>query len=101
MASENIITPEAIKTYEAKFRASIWAKVVELSADSTAHGYHNIYKTNKILVRIMYAFFFSCSTCFCSYLVVSGILKFLEYDVTSEIRLMYPEEGSIRFPMVT
>jgi hypothetical protein len=49
----------------------------------------------------MYTFFFVASTGFMGYLIISGVLKFLEYDVTSEIRILAPTDGKLRFPMVT
>jgi hypothetical protein len=66
--------------------------------DSTGHGYPSILRTDKNVVRLMWSVFFLCSVAFCSYLVVRGILAFMENEVTSKIRLV--NKSPLTFPMM-
>ena len=67
--------------------------------DSTGHGYPNILRTKRNVVRLMWSVFFLSSAAFCSYLVVRGILAYMQNEVTSKIRLV--NKSSLTFPMIT
>lgn len=73
--------------------------LTEALSASTSHGIPNIVRSNKISIKIMWSFFFLISTCLFSYMMISSILSYYEFDVTTKIRVLH--EYRAVFPTVT
>ncbi len=67
--------------------------------DSTGHGYPNILRTDKLVVKIVWSVLFLSSLAFCFYLVVEGFIDFMEYGVTSKIRI--ENQSPLTYPAIT
>jgi hypothetical protein len=78
---------------------AIRKRFIELSADSSAHGYHNIYKTKYTFLRIFWIFFVVISTAFCLFLVVNSIRDYLKFEVTTKTRI--ERQDKMKFPMIS
>jgi hypothetical protein len=78
---------------------TIWSRFVQLSADSTGHGYHNIFKARLLPIRIMWVLLFTTSTSFCVYLFIGSINNYFKYEVTTRTRLEY--ESKMKLPMIS
>jgi hypothetical protein len=80
-------------------RHLIYQKFIELSRDSSGHGYHNIYRTDKSLIRLFWIIFFLASCSFCFHLIVKGVSNYSDYNVNSKIRIV--NDFKPNFPMVS
>jgi hypothetical protein len=63
-------------------------KFVEWSKISTSHGYPRIFQSEYMVLKCVWAVLTCVSTGFATYLVYRAIQGYLEYDVTSKIRLV-------------
>jgi len=68
------------------------------AASSSVHGVANIFKSQLIANRVMWAVFFLLYTIICSLFMVSGVRDFLSYDVVSKIKKI--RQDSIVFPTI-
>ena len=71
---------------EAQKPLNLKSKFVELSSGWTAHGYHNIYRSEHWPVRLMWILIFLLASILCGYMVYKSITDYLQYDVVTKIR---------------
>ena len=69
----------------------------ETLLNSTAHAIPNIMRSKEKGIKIMWFIFLIISTGLCSFLVIKGILDYLEHEVNSKTRTLYDEN---RFPTI-
>jgi hypothetical protein len=79
--------------------STMWKRMVDLSSESTAHGYQKIYNTSNAMIRFFWIIFFLSSTGFCVYLVIGSIRNFLKYEVTTKTRVK--RSSSMTLPVIT
>lgn len=101
---ENIRFIEMIKSTrrndkDLTLRKSIRKKLIDWSKRSTSHGFPNIFRTKNMCVKMMWGSFFSLFLCLGIYMVFIGIEEYLQYDVTTKIRVI--EQNSLVFPTVS
>jgi hypothetical protein len=66
--------------------------------ESTIHGIPSFIRTDRLVLKLMWLFFFTASSGFCFYLIVRSINEYLMYDVVTQIRVLY--EFPAVFPTV-
>ena len=71
----------------------------EWSLLSTFHCYPKIFQTKNIYAKLTWSLIFVLFSCLTFWLVVKGIIDYLEFDVVTKIRVISPQ--SITFPTVT
>ena len=91
--SENITTETTNKIKQFK------TNITELFKYSTAHGYHNIFLTDNIFLKIMWTLFTCTSITICASAIISNIFDFLQYNVVTKVNII--NETPITFPAVT
>jgi hypothetical protein len=64
----------------------------------TTHGIINIHQNKAIFYKIVWIFLFLTTSTLCFYLVVSAVVAYLEYEVTTRIRIK--PNGPIDFPTI-
>jgi hypothetical protein len=60
-------------------------RLVEYSQYSSYHGIPNLFRTNNIVVKVLWIIFFLVSAATCFYLTLESIWSYLAYDVTTKI----------------
>lgn len=73
----------------------IKSKFIDWSLSSTSHGYPNIWRTNRSLIRLIWILSFLGSTGFCFYLIVKIINSYLNYDFNTVIKIVQVEQAYI------
>jgi amiloride-sensitive sodium channel subunit alpha/amiloride-sensitive sodium channel subunit gamma len=76
-----------------------WNRFVQLSAGSTVHGYHSIYRTRLLVIRIIWIVFFLCSVGFFGFLLIGSVRDYLKFEVKTTTRVEY--ESKLKFPMIS
>ena len=84
---------------EATKPLNLKSKFVELSSGWTAHGYHNIYRSEHWPVRIMWILFFFLASILCGFMVYKSINDYLQFDVVTKIRDY--SEVPANYPVIT
>jgi len=84
---------------QSKRNSELKKRFVEWSSSSTSHGYPNIFRTDKWLIKIMWFLFILLSTGFCFYMVTKSVMDYLNHDVVTKIRVF--NEAPIEFPTIT
>jgi hypothetical protein len=74
-------------------------KASNLIISSTSHGLPNIFRTQRISLKIMWLFFFVMCTCIGFFMVYSTISNYLKYEVVTRIEVI--NEIPAEFPSVT
>jgi hypothetical protein len=74
-------------------------KFYEIFQESTTHGIPNILHKDNIYLRIFWFILLLVSIGFCAYLIIKAILDYLNFDVTSKIRLV--NESPMTYPMIS
>ncbi len=65
--------------------------VLSVLEDSTIHGLPNIVKNERIINKIMWAFVFSGSFGFCTYLIINSIIVFLQYGHITNLETIFEQ----------
>lgn len=73
--------------------------VVESGLHSSCHGFPNIIRTNRLLIRIIWFLSMITSIVFCSFFVSRTINQFLEFDVVTKIQQI--NQKYLELPMIT
>ena len=73
--------------------------VKETITSSTIHAIPNIFRTDLIILKVMWFICFICASGGCLYLNVDAILNYLKHDVITQIRLV--NEIPSEFPAIT
>jgi len=74
-------------------------KLKEMIIDSSSHGIPHIFRTKRKLFKIMWTIFFIICISFGIKIIVTNLLSYLEYDVITNIELVY--EQPIQFPTIS
>lgn len=77
----------------------ILERFIQLSKSSTVHGWSHSFRTDRLVLKIMWIIFFLGSTGVSIYFITKTVLNFLEYDIVTEIDVIY--ERKSEFPTVT
>jgi hypothetical protein len=77
----------------------LWLRFIELSGESTAHGYHNIFKTRLTVIRLMWISVFIVSTAIFTYLLMNCIREFQKHEVKSTTSIA--REPKMKLPMLS
>jgi hypothetical protein len=80
-------------------RIQIARRLIQLASESTAHGVHNIFKTDNPCICFMWTALSLTSATFCVYMIINSIITFSIYPVTTKTRLEYQSE--FIFPTVS
>ena len=75
-------------------------KFVEWAESSTSHGFPNVFRAKSIVVKIIWALCFLVSTGFCSYLILTTILSYFQYETTTQIKIVQITKPYV-FPSIT
>lgn len=67
--------------------------------DSTSHGFPRIFKTNRVMLKILWIFFVLLSTATCAFIITKAVMDYLDFNVTTKLRLV--SQIPIVFPVVT
>ncbi|CAF0708133.1 unnamed protein product [Brachionus calyciflorus] len=101
-----INTVDALKETANLSKLAFWTKYIQIleivqnvMLSSTSHGIPNIIRSRKLSIKILWSFFTVLSACLCITLIVSTVLNYLKYEVTTTIRVKN-EVNSI-FPAIT
>lgn len=78
---------------------TIKKKIHEIASVSTAHGIPNIVDADKLVIKLMWLFFFLISVGGCAYFICNSVIDFLNFDVVTKIDVVH-ESASI-FPAVS
>jgi hypothetical protein len=81
------------------FLSNLKTLLVEWSLLSTFHCYPKIFQTKNIHAKLTWSLLFILFSCLTFWLVVKGILDYVEFDVVSKIRVI--SQQSITFPTIT
>ena len=73
--------------------------IFDIVQSSTCHGLPNVFKSAKISIKFMWAFFTILSTGLCAYLISRSIISYFDYEVTTKTRVVL--EYTPFFPTVT
>jgi hypothetical protein len=74
-------------------------RFVQLSADSSAHGYHNIFKTKILAIRLMWIAFSLTSAAFFGFLLYGSIHDYRKYEVQTTTTIQ--PETEMKLPMIS
>lgn len=85
------------KEQEKKFKFMLSLR--ELILSSSFHGFVKIVKTKHIFLKVIWGFFVLISIMSCSYLIIKNILYYLDYNVVTNINVIY--EIPTQFPSVS
>ena len=69
-----------------KFRQELKSSFKDWILDSTSHGFPKIFKTNRLITKIMWIICLCASIGLCAYMIASAIMGFFQYEVTTKIR---------------
>ena len=82
-----------------KKKSNFKKSLEELILSSSFHGFVKIVKTKHIILKIIWVFFVLVSLLSCSYLIIKNILYYLDYNVVTNINVIY--EIPTTFPTVS
>jgi hypothetical protein len=74
-------------------------KFIQWSQLSTSHGYPNLFRTDKTIIKYMWSVFLLFFVAASSYFVINNILDYLKFEATSKIRVVSQME--LAFPAVS
>ena len=77
----------------------ILEKSIEIGLGSTIHGIPNIFKTDRICVKIMWLVLFLLSSSAGIYLVIQSFISYFSFDVVTSIKVV--KEIPTEFPAIT
>ncbi len=75
-------------------KSRIKKRLKEILSDSTIHALPNIYKTDRILFKIMWFFFFLATFFTSIRLIVASINDFLEYETITQVDIGSEQPGN-------
>ncbi len=75
-------------------KSRIKKRLKEILSDSTIHALPNIYKTDRILFKIMWFFFFLATFFTSIRLIVTSINDFLEYETITQVDIGSEQPGN-------
>jgi hypothetical protein len=82
-----------------KHKRILKSTFIECSLNSTSHSIPKLFRTENILVKIMWTILTFISVGSCAYLIVRSFNDYLEYNVTTQIRVI--DELTSPFPTIT
>jgi hypothetical protein len=77
-------------------KSRIKKRLKEILSDSTIHALPNIYKTDRILFKIMWFFFFLATFVTSIRLIVTSINDYLEYDTITQVDIGSEQPGNYK-----
>lgn len=80
-------------------KSLIKVSLIELLRESTTHGLSNIFRTKKLILKLMWTIFFLISAGYCSYMIHNSISDYLSYNVITNFQTVF--ELPSLFPTVT
>jgi hypothetical protein len=75
-------------------KSRIKKRLKEILSDSTIHALPNIYKTDRILFKIMWFFFFLATFFTSIRLIVTSINDYLEYETITQVDIGSEQPGN-------
>ena len=87
------------KTTRPKKTRNFILSLRELILSSSFHGFVKIVKTKYIFLKVIWGFFVLISIMSCSYLIIKNIIYYLDYNVVTNINVIY--EIPTQFPSVS
>lgn len=82
-----------------RLKPMLMRKLTEWSMSTTSHGIPRIVQAKLIYLRVMWTIFLMISVGMCSYMITKSVLKYMEFDVTTKIRMVATDE--MTFPVIT
>ena len=98
-STTNYIKVKSFKLLTAEKIAKLKTKVLEKLEESSSHGLPRILKSKLAFLKLFWAVCFLASICSCSYMILSGLFEYLDYDIVSKIVKIH--EAKSLFPAVT
>ena len=77
-------------------KSRIKKRLKEMLSDSTIHALPNIYKTERILFKIMWFFFFLATFFTSIRLIVTSINDYLEYETITQVDIGSEQPGNYK-----
>lgn len=77
-------------------KSRIKKRLKEILSDSTIHALPNIYKTDRILFKIMWFFFFLATFITSIRLIVTSINDYLEYETITQVDIGSEQPGNYK-----
>ena len=74
-------------------------KLLNCFQSTTSHGLPNMFKTHSLTIRLLWIACTLVSTVLCSYMVISSVNEYFEYDVVTKIRVI--DQVPLEFPTIT
>jgi hypothetical protein len=74
-------------------------KCIDIFGESTTHAIPNILRRDNVFLKVFWFLLLLVSVGFCSYLIIKAIMDYLNFEVTSKIRLVI--ESPMTYPMVS
>ncbi|CAF0885925.1 unnamed protein product, partial [Brachionus calyciflorus] len=86
------------ETKKTKKREEILGIINNWALSTTAHGFGNIARAEKKLLKLIWLCFLILSIGYCTYQVVSYIIRYCQFNVTSSSKIIYEEPTN--FPSI-
>jgi hypothetical protein len=80
-------------------KKEIQLKFIDWIKSSSSHGFPNLARAEKILVKIIWAFSLLVATALCGILCVQSFIEYFQFETTSKIDVIY--ESYHKFPLVS
>ena len=80
-------------------RARIRQACINSGLSSTLHGFANIFRTDRVPIRIMWSICITISTLLCLWFIIDSIVDFNQFDVITETKIK--REKELDFPAIT
>jgi hypothetical protein len=98
-SAENASYQEHKKLAFKENKEKILKKLDDLVQSSTSHGLPNIFRTKRLLIKILWTVCFSVALGFCLYMVYNGFIDYFKYETVSKTE--YITEIPSIFPTVS
>ena len=85
--------------HKAQTKQNLLKKLIELSQSSSSHGFPNIFRTQRISIKLLWAVCFILSVAICSYMIFQTMNDYLDYNVVTTTEFI--SELVSEFPAVT
>jgi len=72
---------------------------VNWASSSTSHGFPNIFRTNILILKLIWLAFLLIATGACIYMCTEAVLDYLDWEVLTKVRVY--SEIPIEFPVIT
>ena len=80
-------------------RSRIFKKILDLGESSVIHGIPKIFKSNRVIIKLVWLLCLFVAISCCLYAMSSNINEYLSYDVSTNIKII--TESKTEFPTVT